>query len=289
MKYFIKGGIHVRKCNEMEALKDFRNNKALILFDKYENELSVSELLKLDQYIYDLANPTWKHIYVDNNLTDYEISNTGLVRNQRTGKIRKGSVDNNGYIRVSLSINSRNHTKKVHRLVAQAFIPNPENKPQVNHINGKKYCNWAGNLEWNTAKENVQHSYETGLITNHARGERVGTSKYKETQIHTVCKLLEDPNKSYEEIAKETGVSYHVISKIHSKKLWADISKEYDIPERARISRKYSRDYLENICRMLSNNIKPVEIHTSTKIPWSTLSNIRNRKRYKYISNNYTF
>ena len=50
-----------------------------------------------------------------------------------------------------------------HRLVAEKFIPNPENKPQVNHIDGKKWNNHVSNLEWNTVSENVQHAYDNGL------------------------------------------------------------------------------------------------------------------------------
>lgn len=68
-----------------------------------------------------------------------------------------------GYINVSLRKEGKYRQHKVHRLVAQAFIPNPSSKEQVNHIDGNKNNNVVWNLEWNTSKENVQHSIRTGL------------------------------------------------------------------------------------------------------------------------------
>lgn len=96
----------------------------------------------------------------------YQVSNYGRVkRKYNNGKIRilKPISTNNGYLRVSLSKNSVNNTYFVHRLVAQAFILNPENKPEVNHIDGDKTNNKIENLEWCTRSENIQHAFYTGL------------------------------------------------------------------------------------------------------------------------------
>lgn len=96
----------------------------------------------------------------------YQVSNLGRVRsldrldgaNRRlTGKILKGGKHNGGYLRVTLCKNSVVYAKSIHRLVAEAFIPNPENKPQVNHIDEDKTNNTVSNLEWMTSKENINH------------------------------------------------------------------------------------------------------------------------------------
>lgn len=72
-----------------------------------------------------------------------------------------------GYMQVALSVNKKHACFKVHRLVAKAFIPNPENKPQVNHKDGNKLNNNVNNLEWVTCSENHSHAYNTGLRKPH--------------------------------------------------------------------------------------------------------------------------
>jgi hypothetical protein len=71
--------------------------------------------------------------------------------------------NNQGYLYLILKKGCRKHTLKVHRLVASAFIPNPENKPAVNHIDGNKGNNQASNLEWVSTSENLRHAWATGL------------------------------------------------------------------------------------------------------------------------------
>ena len=94
----------------------------------------------------------------------YEVSNQGEVRNRETGKILKQSLDRkNGYLYVRLQIGNRKKNFKIHRLVAEYFIPNPDGKPCVNHIDGNKLNNSVTNLEWVTHQENNVHALEEGL------------------------------------------------------------------------------------------------------------------------------
>lgn len=88
----------------------------------------------------------------------YQVSNLGRVKNTVTGRILKGQNNGRGYLFVTLYDES--HIPKqimIHRLVALAFIPNPDNLPQVNHIDEEKHNNQAGNLEWVTSEQNINH------------------------------------------------------------------------------------------------------------------------------------
>ncbi len=106
----------------------------------------------------------------------YEVSSAGLVRSVerkvpyvkgvRTlkSKTLNGRINNRGYREVRLSKNGNTYTKLVHILTATAFVPNPESKPEVNHLDGDKLNNHYSNFEWTTHSENVLHAYRIGLI-----------------------------------------------------------------------------------------------------------------------------
>lgn len=94
---------------------------------------------------------------------NYVVSNTGRVRREHSVK-DKIPQERNGYLSVDLYSDGKRKTKSVHRLVAETFLPNPDNKPEVNHIDGNKYNNDVSNLEWVSSKENCRHAWDNGLI-----------------------------------------------------------------------------------------------------------------------------
>lgn len=95
----------------------------------------------------------------------YQVSNFGRIKRVTTGRILKGGKNKDGYLLVRLYKNSIGSTKGIHRLVAKVFIPNPENKPEINHIDEDKTNNKVSNLEWMTAKENTNHGTRNGRMS----------------------------------------------------------------------------------------------------------------------------
>lgn len=106
----------------------------------------------------------WKKIIVNGNPTIYSVSDSGEVRNdERNTLLKQGSEYEYKVVGISLG-HGKSKRCRVHRLVAEAFIPNPENKPYVNHKDGNRANNTIDNLEWVTASENAIHARQTGLI-----------------------------------------------------------------------------------------------------------------------------
>lgn len=98
----------------------------------------------------------WKQSIVEN----YAISNLGRVKNLKTGNIIKPDTEEKGYKRLTIKVNGVKKHFAIHRLVAFAFIPNPQNLPQVDHIDNDKSNNRVDNLRWVSNKENASYRWE---------------------------------------------------------------------------------------------------------------------------------
>jgi hypothetical protein len=109
----------------------------------------------------------------------YEITDDGRVLSLRTWKWLRPGMDGRGYKIVCLYINSKGHTKKIHRLVAIAHIPNPENYPVVNHVNGIKTDNNTYNLEWCSYSHDRKHAFRIGLRSNNNQKKPVIATNIK--------------------------------------------------------------------------------------------------------------
>lgn len=105
----------------------------------------------------------------------YQVSNCGRVRSLRKGILLRPAKNKFGYMYCALSKNGKLHGKKVHRLVAQAFVENPLKRTQVNHKDGNKANNNADNLEWCTYSENTMHAVNNGLFSTNCKVRIVET------------------------------------------------------------------------------------------------------------------
>lgn len=151
----------------------------------------------------------------------YEVSNKGDIRHIE-GKVRLAGAIRKGYRRVCI----RDETRKprnvsIHRAVAEAFVPNPLNKPHVNHIDCNKLNNSADNLEWVTNQENHRHKMENGLNVS-PKGEESGASKLTESEVIEIYTLIKDHGLYLREVSSMYGISISTASRISRGELWRD-------------------------------------------------------------------
>lgn len=161
----------------------------------------------------------------------YKVSDCGEVKSldrvtfdgrKLKGKPRIAEVAKNGYSRMLLWSGDKSNKCLVHRLVAQAFIPNPDSKPQVNHIDGNKLNNHADNLEWATGSENQAHAVRTGL-----RSIQVGeqASQAKLTQLEALDVLTRIANGARDiDVVRATGFNRATINDIRHRRTWKHLS-----------------------------------------------------------------
>lgn len=156
----------------------------------------------------------------------YKVSNTGLVKSVdtvvhtynggefiRKGKLLRPAKDKSGYLRVGLGKKTKSY--KVHRMVAQAFIPNPDNLPQVNHKDENKTNNWVTNLEWCTAKYNINYGTSLKRMSDKLRNGCLAKPVYQYSlDLKFIAKYP-----SVQEVSRILGINTSHISEVCNGKL----------------------------------------------------------------------
>jgi hypothetical protein len=152
----------------------------------------------------------------------YAVNRMGLVLSypkkghKHSPKILKPRKHSCGYLRVSLSKDKVKTDHYIHRLVAEAYIPNLQNLPQVNHKNGNKQDNAADNLEWNTDADNLKHAFKMGLTTSKMFSEISLAQSRKNRklsfgQAQQIRQLYHNHKMGFADICRKFGVSDNVI------------------------------------------------------------------------------
>lgn len=135
----------------------------------------------------------------------YNIDENGVVTNSKTKNVLKTQINQKGYKCINLYIKGNYKHFKLHKLIAYYFIPNPDNLPCINHLDGNKLNNDISNLEWSTLSSNTKHAYDNGLILKRFRFD-------KETE--TAIVILYNNGNSQNKIASHYKTSQQTICNI---------------------------------------------------------------------------
>jgi len=154
----------------------------------------------------------------------YTIYEDGTIISKTRGTKMSTHDNGRGYLILSFRINGESKVKAVHRVVAEAFIPNPNNLTDVDHIDGNKRNNHVSNLRWVTHGENIRHCYN--LEGRSAKGESNARCKTSEAIVENICWLLQEGFMPAW-IREKYGYDYNLIRGIKGRKNWKHISKDY--------------------------------------------------------------
>jgi hypothetical protein len=212
---------------------------------------------------------------------DYAVSKSGRVYSFKAGRFLKPSVGRKGYMRVTLYNNNVQETHLVHRLVAIYWIPNPEDKPTVNHIDGDKSNNSVENLEWATYSENNTHALETRL--------KINTGKVlDDTTAHTLFKMVMGGTRK-KDIIQILGITEGQYRWFVYSDTYKHIRDEYDWENRPLKSASISDEAVIKICSLLEDKVTVKEISRETGVDTKKIRNIKNRITYRHFSESFVF
>jgi hypothetical protein len=152
---------------------------------------------------------------------NYLITKKGKIWSKKYKKFLKPNTNGSGYLRVEFRIDNKRFHRVIHRVLAKVFIPNPENKKEVNHKDGNKLNNKLSNLEWVSPRENMKHAFKIGIKSH--RGEKHPGAKLSGEQVREIRKLAKAGKLKQAKIGEKFGILQTTVSEIKSGRLWPHI------------------------------------------------------------------
>ena len=232
---------------------------------KERYKLAYTEFMKIYPFaLDDLDGEQWRTVP---DYEDYQCSNFGRVKSFKWGKqkILKPTLTVDGYLRVELHQNTRRKNIGIGRLVAICFLPNPDLKPEVDHIDTHKFNNHVSNLRWVTSAENIQAAFDTGLMKAQRGDERYNSSV---TNAQAEYIRLNPDNLTGAALAKKFGVSQVTVSQIQLGKNYKSAggtfreAKRRPLPQAQRqevrnlyLTGKYSQQRLADLFNVTQSTI----------------------------------
>lgn len=216
-----KVGTVANSCSTMHTI-----HKRELTLDDFSCEHLISEYDSKEYF--DIPHDVTADIRPIFGFPDYGIGADGVVYSWKSGErtTLKPRVDIDGYKTVGLYLEGKVKRIKVHRLVAEAFLPKEEGKDCVNHRDGNKWNNSVANLEWCTRSENSKHAYESGL-NHYGSKQRDGKAKRRRFSVEQIgeIKSLYQAGVSQRNIGKMYGCDHSVISEIVNDKIYKDVDR----------------------------------------------------------------
>ena len=208
---FLKKLLVEEKYTYNELSLKLNRNKNNIKAKIYKMNLSPKPLQPNEIRLNEDEKRVWKTIDI---FPGYKISNDGHVYSEKTKRVLNKIKNSSGYYHICLTIDGKMQYQLLHRLIAMAFIPNPDNKPFVNHIDGNKKNNMIENLEWVTNQENIKHAFDIGIMKG-----KPSCRKRKVVQID------KNTNKIIQEFDSQLEASHKL--NIHPGSLSSCLNKRY--------------------------------------------------------------
>lgn len=167
----------------------------------------------------------WRNVVINGFITNYSVKDDGTVYNKKTENYMGIGDNGNGYKNTQLSVGGTIVKRYIHRLVAEHFLPNPDNLPQVNHIDCNKENNHVSNLEWISSK-NILHAHAEGRMRK--RSELVTIKHLTIDQVKDLYLSVKRDKVGISEKARQMGIARTTASSIMNKRSRQDITDVLD-------------------------------------------------------------